>query len=193
MIVAGDRDPALLHRLEQGRLGPRAGAVDLVRHQELAEHRTGDEAERPAAGLVLLQHLGPQDVGRHQVRGTLHALVVEPQHDAQRLDQAGLGEAGDADQQDVPAREQGDQGQVDDVLLAEDDAADPVPHHGQAAAQRLDFGQQLGRILDPGRPVAHCIGSGQIRDLLCSQDNRPRKPGPKPVWRDARSYSGYRT
>src|SRR5258708_693553 len=37
MVLAGDRDAAFLHRLEQRRLRARAGAVDLVRHQELAE------------------------------------------------------------------------------------------------------------------------------------------------------------
>src|SRR3546814_7891166 len=59
-------DAALLHGLQQGRLRARAGAVDLVGHQELAEHRTGNEAEGAAADLVLLQDLRPQDVGRSE-------------------------------------------------------------------------------------------------------------------------------
>ena len=36
---AGDGDVLLLHRLQQRRLGARAGAVDLVGHQQLGEHR----------------------------------------------------------------------------------------------------------------------------------------------------------
>src|SRR3546814_18041333 len=74
-------DAALLHGLQQGRLRARAGAVDLVGHQELAEHRTGNEAEGAAADLVLLQDLRPQDVGRHEVRCALHALVLEAEED----------------------------------------------------------------------------------------------------------------
>src|SRR3546814_6113887 len=54
--LARHRDAALLHRLQQSRLGARAGAVDLVGHQELAEHRTGNAAKGAAAALALLQH-----------------------------------------------------------------------------------------------------------------------------------------
>ena len=42
---AGDGDVVFLHRLQQRRLGARAGAVDLVGHQELGEDRAADEAE----------------------------------------------------------------------------------------------------------------------------------------------------
>ena len=65
---AGDRDMMLLHRLQQRRLGARAGAVDLVGHQQLGEHRARDEAEIALAAGALLQHLGAENVGRHQVR-----------------------------------------------------------------------------------------------------------------------------
>ena len=45
---AGDGDVILLHRLQQRRLGARAGAVDLVGHQQLREDRAGNEAEASA-------------------------------------------------------------------------------------------------------------------------------------------------
>ena len=45
MALAGDRDVVLLHGLQQRRLGLRAGAVDLVGHQQLGEDRALDEAE----------------------------------------------------------------------------------------------------------------------------------------------------
>ena len=51
VIAAGDRDAVLLHRLQQGRLRARAGAVDLVGHQQLAEDGAGNEAERAPAGV----------------------------------------------------------------------------------------------------------------------------------------------
>jgi hypothetical protein len=37
--LPADRHAMLLHRLQQRRLRARAGAVDLVGHQQLAEHR----------------------------------------------------------------------------------------------------------------------------------------------------------
>ena len=61
-------------------------------------------------------------------------LGVEAEHRAQGLDQLGLAEAGDADQQRVPAGQQGDERVLHHFLLAEDDAADPI--RGPAAGVR---------------------------------------------------------
>ena len=74
VALAGDGDVLLLHRLQQRRLGARAGAVDFVGHQQLGEHRALDEAEGAAAAVALLQHFRAQDVGRHQVGRELDAL-----------------------------------------------------------------------------------------------------------------------
>ena len=73
---------------------------------------------------AFLQHLAAEDVGGHQVGGELDAAGVEAEHGAERLDELGLGEAGNADEQAVAAAEQGDQGPLDHLLLAEDHAAD---------------------------------------------------------------------
>ena len=139
MVLAGDRDPALLHRLQQRRLGARAGAVDLVRHQQLAEHRPGDEAEAAPPALGLLEHLRAEDVGRHQVGRELDALLGQPEHHAQRLDQARLGEARHADQQHMTARQQRDKRFLDDAFLAEDRAADLGADPGEPLDRRLDL------------------------------------------------------
>jgi hypothetical protein len=48
-------DVLFLHGLQQRRLRARAGAVDFVGHQELREYRSGDEAERPLAGIALVR------------------------------------------------------------------------------------------------------------------------------------------
>ncbi len=114
----------LLHRLQQRRLGARAGAVDLVGHQQLAEDRARNEAEAALAARALLQHLAAHDVGRHQVGRELDAAGVEPEHDAHGLDQLGLGEAGKADQQCVSAAQHGDERLLDHLLLPEDHLAD---------------------------------------------------------------------
>ena len=141
VALAGDGDVLLLHRLQQRRLGARAGAVDFVGHQQLGEDRALDEAEGAAAAVALLQHFGAQDVGRHQVGRELDALASMPEHDAQGLDQLGLGEAGHADQQQVTAGQQRNQRLIDDLLLAINDLADGGARLPQLAAQPLDIGQ----------------------------------------------------
>ena len=65
--MPADGDPLFLHRLQQRRLRARACSVDLVGHQQLAEHRAGHEAKRPAA-FGFIQHFAADNVGRHQVR-----------------------------------------------------------------------------------------------------------------------------
>ena len=121
---AGDRHMLFLHGLQQRRLGARRGAVDLVGHQQLREHRSGDEAEAALAAGDFLQHLGAENVGRHQVGRELHALGIETERDAHGLDQLGLGQAGHADQQRMAAGQHGDQCAFDDDVLAEDHRAD---------------------------------------------------------------------
>ena len=121
---AGDGDVVLLHRLEQRRLGARAGAVDLVGHEKLGEDRAGDEAEVARAVGRLVHHLRADDVGGHQVGRELDAPRGQPEDGAERLDQLGLGQAGDADQQAVAAGQNGDERAVDHRLLAVDDLAD---------------------------------------------------------------------
>src|ERR1700757_1930144 len=103
MVLASDRDAALLHRLQQRRLRARARSVDLVRHQELAKDGTRDETERAPPAVAFFEHLGAENVRGHQIGRALDALIVEPEDRAQTLDQSSLGETGDTDQQRMPA------------------------------------------------------------------------------------------
>ena len=179
MILAGDRDAALLHRLQQRRLGARAGAVDLVGHQQLAEHRAGNEAERAPAGLAFLQHFRAEDVGRHQIGRALDALVVEPEHGAERLDQPRLGQAGDADQQRMAAGEQGDQGLIDHLALAEDDSADALAHRlrrwPSASISATAAGSSApAAVLDDRAFAAHRLGSSRTARGGKDMDDRDK-------------------
>ena len=124
MILTGHGDLAFLHRLQQRRLRARARPVDLVGHEQLGEDRAGDEAEALPAGAGVVQHLGAQDVGRHQVGRELHPFLGEAQHHAQGLGEAGLGQSRHADQQRVATRQERDQRVLDHAFLAEDDPAD---------------------------------------------------------------------
>ena len=114
----------LLHGLEEGRLGAGARAVDLVGHEELGEDRSLDEPERAPPVGSLVEDLRTEDVGGHQVGGELDAAGIEPEDAAQGLDELGLGEARHADEQAVAARQERDEAEVDDVLLAEDHRVD---------------------------------------------------------------------
>ena len=75
---------------------------------------------------AFLQHLGAENVRRHQVGRELDALGIEAERDAHGLDQLGLGEAGHADQQRMAAGQDRDQRVFDHPVLAEDDGADGV-------------------------------------------------------------------
>ena len=82
---------------QQRGLGARTGAVDLVRHQQLAEHRAGDEGGIAGAAINFVQHLPADDVRRHQIGCELHALEIEPEDDAHGLDQPAFAQSRDAE------------------------------------------------------------------------------------------------
>ena len=72
---------ALLHRLEEGRLGFRRRAVDLVGKQQLGEDRAAAELE---PGLALIVKKAAGDVAWQQVGGELDTLEAEVQSLAQQ-------------------------------------------------------------------------------------------------------------
>ena len=113
---------------EQGGLGLGRRAVDLVGEDDVGEDRPLDEAELAPAGLRLVQDHGAGDVGRHQVGRELDALEGDVEDLADGADHERLGQAGHADEQAVAAREDGGQDLLDDLGLADDDAAQLVEH-----------------------------------------------------------------
>ena len=123
VALASHRHVIFLHGLQQRRLRARAGAVDLVRHQQLREDRPAHKAERAAPVGGLLHDFRAQNVGGHQIGRELHAPRIEPQHRPQRLDELGFGQTRHADQQAMAARQQRDERLLHHLLLAEDDLA----------------------------------------------------------------------
>jgi hypothetical protein len=73
---------------------------------------------------VFLQHLGADDVGRHQVGGELHPRERHVDGLAQRLQQRGLAEARHALQQRMAFGEEAHQHRADERALADDDTTD---------------------------------------------------------------------
>jgi len=138
-VLACDGNLAFLHGLQQGRLGAGAGAVDLVGHQELGKDRALEEAEAALAGGALVQHLGAENVGRHQVGRELDALVGKTEGSTHRFDEAGLGKTRRADQQGVAAGQHCRERQLDHLLLSEDRPADFGLHLGEGLGGRVGF------------------------------------------------------
>ena len=113
-----------LHGFEQGGLGFRWRAVDLVGEDEVREERAFDEGEVATAILAFLDDFAAGDVGGHQVGGELHALEGEVQRARERRDEERFREAGHAHHEAMAAGENGLEHLVNDEVLADDDLAD---------------------------------------------------------------------
>ena len=124
MPLAGRRDGALLHRFEHGRLRLGRGPVDFVGQADLGEDRAALELEEPLAVGRLHHHVGAQDVGRHQVGRELDAGEIQVEGFGQGADQERFAQSRHAFQQAMAAGEQARQHAVDDLVMADNDAAD---------------------------------------------------------------------
>ncbi|MNM87760.1 hypothetical protein D3C81_999490 [compost metagenome] len=118
VAVPGHGDLAFLHGLQQRRLDLGRGAVDLVGEDQVAEQRAGLEMDLLVA-VDLLEDLGAGDVRGQQVGGELDAAHVGVQMPRQGLHGAGLGQAGEALQQQVTVRQQAEDDLPHHVALAE--------------------------------------------------------------------------
>ena len=114
---------ALLHRLEQRRLGLRRGAVDLVGEQQVGEDRAGPELE---VGLALVVDRRAGHVGRHQVGRELDAREVHRRDARERARHQRLRQSGVVLDQDVAVGEHAEQQQLERVALADHGLLDLV-------------------------------------------------------------------
>ncbi len=116
--LAADGHLALLHHFQQGALHLGRGAVDLIGQQQVGE----DRAERGVelAGFLVVDPRAHQ-VGGHQVGGELDALELAADGLGQGFDRHGFGQAGHAFDQDMAARQQGDDQALQQVILPDDD------------------------------------------------------------------------
>ena len=174
-----DRDPVLLHRLEQGRLGLRRGPVDLVGEEHVREHRTRCEHHLAPAGRgVLLDDVGAGDVGGHQVGGELDARELQVQDLRHRLDDQRLGEPGHTDDEAVAADEQRQQGLVHDLLLADDLLADLGQDLLASRLHAVGQGDVVG-IFEVGRLIGEFVHGGHSprpRRAVAGLRSRCRRP-----------------
>ncbi len=116
---AVDGDAALLHHLEERRLGLRARAVDLVGEHDVREDRAGVELER---ALLLVVDGDAGDVAGQQVGGELDAGVGALHRLGERPRERRLAGAGHILEQDVTVAQHRREHELDHVALAEDRA-----------------------------------------------------------------------
>src|SRR5262245_40175957 len=163
VTLSRDRYMLLLHRLQKRRLSPRRGAIDLVGHQQLCEHWSGNESEAALSTRTLFQHFSAENVGRHQIGSELYAARVKTEHDTHGLDELGLGEAGHANQQRVATGEHRDECLLDHHILTED-------HRANGSLCCADVGGRGFRCPNDhvfeffkAFAASHCLSSFQFR------------------------------
>ena len=145
-VIAVDGHLVLGHRLEQGGLGLRHRAVDLVDEQDVGEDRPGPELE---LAHPLIEHREPGDVGRLEVGRALDAP------DGRAVDRAGerpredrLRRAGHVLEQDVPARGERREDELDPIGLAAHDRLDVVAQAFRGRGRPLEALVRLDRRLE---------------------------------------------
>ena len=132
----------LLHGLEQRRLGLGRSAVDLVGQHDVGEDGSLHEAEGPAPrGGVVFEDVGAGDVAGHEVGSELDPAEREVERLGHRLHHERLGQPRHADQQRVPACQQGGEDPLDHFVLTDDAPGDL----GAEGAHRIG---QAGKLLD---------------------------------------------
>ena len=115
----------LVHRLEQGGLRLWRRAVDLVGEDHLAHDRPRPELERVRP---LIEDRDAGDVRWEQVRRELDPPERAPERSGERLRQHGLAGPWDVLDEDVAAAEKRYEGELDLVVLTEDDPLDVLDH-----------------------------------------------------------------
>ena len=143
--AAVDGDLGFVHGFEQSGLGARRGAIDFVCEDHVGENRAVAEFELAGFGLI---DADAEDVAGQKIGRELDALEGAMEGFGKRLGQSGFSDAGNVFNQQVAAREQRDQGKLDDVFLPENGA-------GNGALQLRNHVRGGGRhrLKTPGVPA----------------------------------------
>ena len=156
-MLAGDGHLAFLHRLKQRRLGAGAGAVDLIRHQQLTEHRPFQKAEgAPAIGRGF-KDFGAENVGGHQVGRELDAVGFQAHDRGQSVHQQRLAQARQADQQRMAAADQRGKHLINHLFLPDEAPGDRGPRATQPLGKALDLGDEqigIGHDISPATLIS---------------------------------------
>ena len=121
MSDAADCDLLFLHALKHRRLRLRRRAINLVRENDVGEHRPGQKLEcTRTCRLVLGDDFRARDIARHQVGRELYAAELQRHRPRQRRDHHRFRQTGNTFENAVAAGEQRDQELLDHVILTDD-------------------------------------------------------------------------
>jgi hypothetical protein len=110
-----DRHTTLLHRFKKCALGTGHGAIEFVDQKDVAKNRAGDKTEIVGSAIEDRQ---TGYIGGEEITGTLHPAEKEAGRARQGQSQGRLAEAGTIFQQQVPAAKQGNDRQLQGIVLA---------------------------------------------------------------------------
>ena len=134
-------DLVFLHGLQQRRLCLGRCPVELVRQEDVGEHRPGPKRD---ASAVAVEDHGAGDVGGKQVGGELHPAEAEVERSGQRLGERGLAHSGVVLDQEVALGHEAAQRQAHRAVAAHVRAAhvghDGVEGPGQAPVEVGEIG-----------------------------------------------------
>ena len=114
-----DRNLAFLHSLEQGRLGFRCRAVDLVSQEELGKNRATAELE---PRFTLIVQKAASDIAGKQVRRELNSLEGKVQRLTQETCDQRLRQPGIILDQDMPVGENAGEQLPQDIVFPDDNS-----------------------------------------------------------------------
>ena len=169
VLDARDGGLPLLHRLEHGALRLGAGAVDLVEQHDVGVHRAELGDERVRRRLV---DLGADDVAGQQVRRALDALKAAVDGFGDDAGGGGLGQAGNALDQEVPAGEQADQQRFAQFCWPTTFAENADATARRCAALRRD---PAGRAANGARSSMPFVGNPDPAGIPHTNFSHPRK------------------
>src|SRR5258708_10427510 len=112
-------DLRLVHGFEKRGLRARGGAVDFVGKNHVRKNRSGAKFKFARLRIV---DADAEDIAGQQVRCELDALEAAVEGFCERLRESGLANAGNVFDEQVAAREQGDQRELNSIFLAIDGA-----------------------------------------------------------------------
>src|SRR5882762_2792315 len=118
---AVNRDLRFVHGFEKRGLRARRGAIDFVGEDHVCENRAGTKFKFARLGIV---DAHTENVAREQIRGELDALEAAVKGFCESLRESRFADAGNVFDQQMAAREQRHQSELDGVFLAVDGARD---------------------------------------------------------------------
>ena len=119
MCFASSRNLSFLHRLQECGLCFGWRPIDFIRQKKIGKYRAPYELKvMSSCPFVFLDHVGPRDIRRHQIRCKLDTTEVHIERFRERTSHFRLAQSGNAMEQDVTSRKKSDEHRIDDLVLS---------------------------------------------------------------------------